>query len=104
MECSIEEDERTPCPTTLCTDISVKHYPEWGTKKVYVCPWGIYVYRGACDRQCIKARGDADAVYDKEPVSRWLVVKNGESLIPRLVWLAGMVWYVSTIYEYHLTN
>ncbi|QQK43725.1 Potassium channel tetramerization-type BTB domain [Penicillium digitatum] len=60
VECSIEEDEGTPCRTTLSTDTSVKYYPGWGTKKV----------------QCLKARGDADAVYDEEPVSRWLVVKK----------------------------
>ncbi|KAG0152949.1 hypothetical protein PDIDSM_1908 [Penicillium digitatum] len=35
VECSIEEDEGTPCRTTLSTDTSVKYYPGWGTKKVF---------------------------------------------------------------------
>lgn len=101
VECSIEEDEGTPCRTTLSMDTSVKYYPEWGTKKVYVCPRGIYVHRGqpgACGRRCLKARGDADAVYDEEPVSRWLVVKK-RTVFDMQACVAGR--YVSTIYEHH---
>ena len=79
VEWSVEEVEGTPCPTTLSTDTGVEYYPGWGTKKVYACPRGIYAHRGqpgACGRQCMKAQGDADVIYDEEPVQRVLVVKK----------------------------
>lgn len=42
----------------------------------YVCPRGICAHRGqpeACGRQCMKAQGDADAVYDEASVLRVLM-------------------------------
>lgn len=88
VECSIEEVEGTLCPTTLSTDTGVEYCPGWGSRKVYVCPRGIYVQRGqpgAYGRQCMKAQGDADAVYDKASVLRVLVVKKRTVLIRRFV-------------------
>lgn len=44
-------------------DTEVEYHPEWRTKKVYICPRGIYVHRGkpdVCGIACRRARGDAD--------------------------------------------
>jgi len=64
---------------TLGTDMEVEYFPAWSTKKVYICPRGIYVHRGnpcACGRDCRKAQGDADDIYDEEPFLRTLVVEK----------------------------
>ncbi len=64
---------------TLGTDMEVEYFPAWSTKKVYICPRGIYVHRGnprACGRDCRKAQGDADDIYDEEPVLRTLVLEK----------------------------
>jgi BTB/POZ domain-containing protein KCTD9 len=61
------------------SNIEVEYYPAWGTKKVYVCPRGIYVHRGkpdACGRDCMKVQGGADDQYDEEPVLRTLVIEK----------------------------
>lgn len=61
------------------TDLEVEHYPAWGTKKVYICPRGIYAHEGkpsACGRDCMRARGDADDIYEEQPVLRALVVEK----------------------------
>lgn len=79
MECSVEEVKGTPLPTTLSSDTRVDYVPKWETKKVYVCPRGVYVHRGqptACGRQCMKAQGNAGATFDDETVVRMLVVKK----------------------------
>lgn len=79
VEHSVEEFEGTPYSTTLSTDTRAKYFPEWGIKKVYVCPRGIYVHRDQptkCGRQCMAAQGDAGAIYDDEPVLKMLVVKE----------------------------
>ena len=77
---SVTEIEGTAAlNTTLGTDMEVKYFPMWGTKKVYICPRGIYVHRGnprACGRDCMKALGDADDTYDEEAVLRTLVVEK----------------------------
>ncbi|KAK4980969.1 hypothetical protein LTR28_010467 [Elasticomyces elasticus] len=47
VECSVEEVEGVGClSTTRATDEYVEYYPGWGTKKVYVCPRGIFIHRG----------------------------------------------------------
>lgn len=61
------------------TDVDVRWHPTWGTRKVYICPRGIYVHRGnprACGRDCRKAQGDADVIYEDEPVLRALVTEK----------------------------
>lgn len=60
-------------------DMELEYHPAWGLKKVYVCPRGIHVHRGnrrACGRDCKKAQGDADDIYEEEPVLRVLVVER----------------------------
>lgn len=76
VECSVDEVEGTPCTTTLSTDMGLEYYPRWGTKKVYVCPHAHSGQPGACGRQCMKAKGDAEPVYDEEPMLRLLEVKK----------------------------
>jgi BTB/POZ domain-containing protein KCTD9 len=61
------------------TNMDLEFYPEWGSKKMYICPRGIYVHRGnpnACGRDCRRAQGDADDIYEEEPVLRVLVVEK----------------------------
>ena len=65
--------------TSRNTDIELEYYPEWGTKKVYVCPRGIYVHKGkpdACGKDFRRAQGDADDIYEEESVLRMLVVEK----------------------------
>jgi len=64
---------------TRGTDVDLYWHATWGTKKVYICPRGIYVHRGnphACGRDCKKAQGDADDIYEDEPVLRALVTEK----------------------------
>jgi len=65
--------------TNVGTDVDVEYYPMQGTKKSYVCPRRITLHmdnEGACGRLCRNAQGDADDVYEDEPVLRTLVVKK----------------------------
>jgi hypothetical protein len=76
---------------TLPTYVDVEYYPAWGTKKVYVCPRGIYMHRGrpeACGKNCMKVQGDADTIYEEEPVLRALMVKK-EVIFDRQACLVG---------------
>ncbi|KAF5873562.1 uncharacterized protein Bfra_005025 [Botrytis fragariae] len=64
---------------SLNTDQNVEYRPRWDTKKVYICPRGIYVHRGnssACGRQCENVRGDSDYIYENEPVLKTLVIRK----------------------------
>ncbi|KAF2191928.1 hypothetical protein K469DRAFT_718990 [Zopfia rhizophila CBS 207.26] len=64
---------------THSTDVDLEWRSMWGTKKVYICPRGIYVHRGnphACGRDCRRAQGDADDIYEDEPVLRTLVIEK----------------------------
>jgi hypothetical protein len=80
VECSVEEVEGTKnLSTTLPTDTGVENHPRWEARKVYVCPRWIDYHRGRpqrCGIKCMKAKGDADTVYEKELVLRLLVVKK----------------------------
>jgi BTB/POZ domain-containing protein KCTD9 len=61
------------------SNIEREYHPAWGTKKVYVCPRGIVVHRGkplACGKDCRRAQGDDDDIYDEEPVLRTLIVEK----------------------------
>jgi BTB/POZ domain-containing protein KCTD9 len=56
-------------------------YPVQTTKKVYVCPRGIYVHRGnpsACGKMCAKARADNDneSEYEEESVLSTLIISK----------------------------
>ncbi len=57
----------------------VEYHPAWDTEKVYVCPRGIPVHKGnprACGRQCMNARGDAEAEYSSEKVLKMAVIRK----------------------------
>ena len=61
------------------TDIELKYYSEWSTKKVYVCSRGIYVHKkksNACEKDCRRAQDDADDIYEKKFVLRMLMMKK----------------------------
>lgn len=65
--------------TTRGTDLGLEWHPMWGTKKVYICPRGIYVHRGkpgACGRDCRRAQGDADDIFEDETVLTTLVIEK----------------------------
>lgn len=50
-------------------DFIVSHYPNWSTRKVYICPREITVHRGKpqkCGRDCDKARGGRPDTYEDE--------------------------------------
>jgi BTB/POZ domain-containing protein KCTD9 len=56
-----------------------EYHPAWGTKKVYVCPRGIVVHRGkplVCGKDCRRAQGDDDDIYEEELVLRILIVEK----------------------------
>lgn len=79
VQCSLEVEGAGYLSTTLPSDTRVEYYPGWGVKKVYVCPRRYECHRGApeaCGTKCMKVQGDADAIYDKEPVLRLLVVRK----------------------------
>jgi BTB/POZ domain-containing protein KCTD9 len=80
VQCTVETQEDIKfLSTTLPTSVDVEYYPGWGTKKVYVCPRGVFVHRGrpeSCGKSCMKAQGDADAVYDDEPCPKAVIVKK----------------------------
>ena len=60
-------------------DMELEYYPTWGTRKVYICPRGIYVHRGnpsACGRDCRKAQGNADDIYEEDRALKVLVVEK----------------------------
>ncbi|TAQ88369.1 hypothetical protein B7494_g3316 [Chlorociboria aeruginascens] len=51
----------------------------WVTKKVYVCPRGIYIHRGnynACGAQCMRARGSAGNVFEDEKVLNVALIRK----------------------------
>ncbi|KAF7901774.1 uncharacterized protein EAF01_007073 [Botrytis porri] len=64
---------------SLSTEEIVEYRPRWDTKQVYICPRGLGVHRGnsnACGRQCERARGDSEYIYENEPVLKTLVIRK----------------------------
>lgn len=65
------------------------YYPVWQTRKVYICPRGIFVHKGnpsACGRQCMNARGNKGNIFEDEQALKTVVIRkqtdvNGEALI-----------------------
>lgn len=58
---------------------AIEYYPSWGTKKVYICPRGIFQHRGrpeACGRRCETARGEGSDKFEEEPCLRVLTMKK----------------------------
>ncbi|KAH7088826.1 hypothetical protein FB567DRAFT_318876 [Paraphoma chrysanthemicola] len=57
------------------------------TRKVYVCPRGIFVHRGdpdRCGQACRKARGDGEIEYDKETYEEVVIVRKEFELVAGL--------------------
>lgn len=76
---SADELEGTSWSETRSTDECVEYHPRWQTRKVYICPRGIFVHRGnpsACGRQCMNAQSDAGNVYENEQVLTTLVIRK----------------------------
>ncbi|GAB1317180.1 BTB domain-containing protein [Madurella fahalii] len=64
---------------TVPVDATMEYYPSWGTKKVYICPRGIFQHRGrpeACGRRCETARGESSDKFEEEPCLRVLTTKR----------------------------
>lgn len=64
---------------TVEADAEVKYYPALDKEKIYVCPRRLFVHRGkpgACGKDCRRAQGNAEDIYDEEPVFRTLVVRE----------------------------
>ena len=58
---------------------TIDYYPSWGTRKVYICPRGLFQHRGrpeACGRHCETARGEASDLFEEEPCLRVLTMKR----------------------------
>ena len=52
---------------------TIDYYPSWGTRKVYICPRGLFQHRGrpeACGRRCEAARGEGSDLFEEEPCLR----------------------------------
>ncbi len=64
--------------TTLANQ-EIEYHPFQTSKKVYVCPRGIWNHRGnprACGRMCQKARGDDSDGYEEEEGWEALVIRK----------------------------
>jgi hypothetical protein len=64
---------------TWDTNVEIEYYPDWRTKKGFICPRGIYLHRGnpsIYGRQCMKAQGDIGNEYVDEEVLNVLVIKK----------------------------
>ena len=66
---------------------TIDYYPSWGTKKVYLCPRGLFQHRGrpeACGRRCETARGEASDHFEEEPCLRVLTMKTVVTFKPEI--------------------
>ena len=64
-----------------------EHHVAWRTKKVYVCPRGMYAHMGdpgACGRLCRKAQRDAEDEYQDEEVLQIVEVRKVTALDPKM--------------------
>ena len=67
--------------------VRTEHHVAWRTKKVYVCPRGMYGHMGdpgACGRLCRKAQGDAEDEYQDEEVLKIVEVRKVTALDPKM--------------------
>lgn len=89
---SADELEGTSWSETRSMDEYVEYHPLWQTKKVYICPRGIFVHRGnpsACGRQCMNAQGDAKNVYEDEQILKTLVIRK-QTIVDQAVCAEGL--------------
>jgi hypothetical protein len=71
-------------PNNLGREVDVDYIPTWETKKLYICPRGIFVHRGnpdSCGRECRKV---GSGNYVNEQVLKILVVKKKVFFNPQL--------------------
>jgi phytoene desaturase (3,4-didehydrolycopene-forming) len=80
IEYSAEECEGFQQLAKTCySHLQVEYHPTWITKKVYICPRGIFVHRGrpsACGMACKKAQGDAEKEFEEEHELRTMVISK----------------------------
>ncbi|EXJ53501.1 uncharacterized protein A1O5_13277 [Cladophialophora psammophila CBS 110553] len=80
IEYSAQEYEGSKNLAKSCySDLRVEYNPTWITRKVYICPRGIYSHRGnpsACGKSCMKAQGDAEKEFEDEDELRTLVISK----------------------------
>ncbi|KAL8802805.1 MAG: hypothetical protein Q9182_003565 [Xanthomendoza sp. 2 TL-2023] len=73
----VEDNEAGQLAAIQGSNIEVRHYACWRNVKKYVCPRGIVVHYGIpgrCGKDCRKAQGDADDLYEDAAVLSTLVV------------------------------
>jgi hypothetical protein len=66
---------------------TIDYYPSWGTRKVYICPRGLFQHRGTpalCGRRCEIARGEASDRFEEEPCLRVLTMKKVVTFKPEI--------------------
>jgi hypothetical protein len=59
--------------------VQVEYKTTWVTKKVYVCPRGIFVHRGqpgACGRMCKNAKSDDEDEFVDEDVLKTVAISK----------------------------
>ena len=64
---------------SYCSNLQMEYHPTWMTKKVYICPRGIWIHRGnpsACGRSCMKAQGDTGNQFEDEDVLKTVVISK----------------------------
>lgn len=74
-----ELDDVSGLSSVLTADTAREYHPAHWTRKVYVCPRGLYQHRGdpdRCGKACRKAQGDAEDEYVDEFVRKILVVER----------------------------
>ena len=70
------------------TDIELEFYPEWSTKKLYVCPREMKVHKrkpDTCGKDCKRAKSDAD------DTQRGILIKNADDEEENCVWYARLL-------------
>ena len=73
--------------STVGGNVAVEHHVGWVTRKVFVCPRGLWMHRGnrnACGKSCRKAQGDADDEYEDEEVIKVMEVRKTTTLDPKM--------------------
>lgn len=61
------------------SNTELEYHPEWGIKKVYICPRGIGWHRGnplVCGVDCRRSRGSAEDIYEEVQVLRTVIVEK----------------------------
>ena len=80
IEYLAQEFEGSTQLTKSCySDLAVDYKPTWVTRKVYVCPRGIYSHRdnpSACGKSCLKVQGEAEKEFEDEDELKTVVISK----------------------------